>query len=198
MSSSRRRDSLAPLVISPGTVLSWYVDDLLTASPTREQCEGDTVTLLKHLADEGHKASLSKLQFVQEKVTFFRSRYFGTGEDFVSKASSDNRWQLPCLLLPPSPCTPCNLGDFVMVKDFRRNHWQAKRWHGPFPDPPHHSHGCESGRTSDLDPCQPLQKGTSTCRITTDHDTNTLVTSIDSQDPTQQLSVSRAPLLLLR
>ncbi|KAI3366925.1 hypothetical protein L3Q82_009570 [Scortum barcoo] len=47
-------------------------------------------------------------------------------------AASDNRWQLLCLLLPPSPCTPCNPGDFVVVKDFRRKHWQAKRWHGPF------------------------------------------------------------------
>ncbi|KAI3353578.1 hypothetical protein L3Q82_020100 [Scortum barcoo] len=73
---------------------------------------------------------------------------------------------LLCLLLPPSPCTPCNPGDFVVVKDFRRKHWhwQAKRWHGPFQILLTYSHGCESGRTSNLDPRQPLQKGTSTCR----------------------------------
>lgn len=30
----------------------------------------DTVTLLKDLAKEGHKVSLTKLQFVKQKVTF--------------------------------------------------------------------------------------------------------------------------------
>lgn len=37
----------------------------------REQCETDTVKLLKHLAAEGHKASLSKVQFVQSKLPFW-------------------------------------------------------------------------------------------------------------------------------
>ena len=53
--------SLDPLVLSPGTALLQYTDDVLLACPTREQCEADTVALLTHLAREGHKASLSKL-----------------------------------------------------------------------------------------------------------------------------------------
>ncbi|XP_036928284.1 uncharacterized protein LOC119005007 isoform X2 [Acanthopagrus latus] len=36
----------------------------------REACVADTVALLSHLADNGHKASLSKLQFVCEEVVF--------------------------------------------------------------------------------------------------------------------------------
>ena len=37
---------------------------------TRDGCVEDTIALLQHLAVHGHKASLSKLQFVSEKVTF--------------------------------------------------------------------------------------------------------------------------------
>ncbi|KAI3376441.1 hypothetical protein L3Q82_016897 [Scortum barcoo] len=86
----------------------------------------------------------------------------------LSRTLSSIRQQVAAALPPPAskPLHSLHPGDFVVVKDFRRKHWQAKRWHGPFPDPPHHSHGCESGRTSNLDPRQPLQKGTSTCRIT--------------------------------
>ncbi|KAJ0006387.1 hypothetical protein NQD34_013660 [Periophthalmus magnuspinnatus] len=61
------RKSLELLILSPGTALLQYVDDIMICSPTKHQCERDTVKLLQHLAAEGHKASLSKLQFVQEK-----------------------------------------------------------------------------------------------------------------------------------
>lgn len=39
---------------------------MLSAS-SRDHCEKDTVKLLKHSASEGHKASLSKLQFVMQQ-----------------------------------------------------------------------------------------------------------------------------------
>lgn len=42
----------------------------MICSPTKEQCEANTVKLLKPLANSGHKTSLSKFQFVQEKVVF--------------------------------------------------------------------------------------------------------------------------------
>ena len=42
----------------------------MICSPTAEQCEKDPVVLLKHLCAHGNKASLSKLQFVQQQVTF--------------------------------------------------------------------------------------------------------------------------------
>lgn len=61
--------SLSPLVLTPGTTLLQYVDDLLVAAPTQEQCKADILSLLQHLATEGHKVSLPKLQFVQEIVT---------------------------------------------------------------------------------------------------------------------------------
>ncbi|KAI9999559.1 hypothetical protein NQD34_018411 [Periophthalmus magnuspinnatus] len=64
------RDSLTPLELTQGTCLLQYVDDILLCAPTEEQCKRDTVSLLKHLHADGHKASLSKLQFVKKEVTF--------------------------------------------------------------------------------------------------------------------------------
>ncbi len=46
------------------------MDDLLLSSPSQKQCSDDTIALLCHLAAEGHKASLSKLQFVKQSVVF--------------------------------------------------------------------------------------------------------------------------------
>ncbi len=62
--------SLEPLTLTVGTVLLQYVDDLFLASRDAATCVRDTVSLLQHLAQEGHKVSLSKLQFVKQQVTF--------------------------------------------------------------------------------------------------------------------------------
>lgn len=51
------------------TLLS-YADDVLVASKTRELCHTDSIALLKHLAEGGHRASLAKLQFCQPQVTY--------------------------------------------------------------------------------------------------------------------------------
>ncbi|XP_034004782.1 uncharacterized protein LOC117497007 [Trematomus bernacchii] len=53
--------SLASLQVSKGTALIQYVDDIMICAPTAEQCEVDTVALLKHLAAEGHKVYLITL-----------------------------------------------------------------------------------------------------------------------------------------
>ncbi len=47
------------------------VDDLLICTRDEVTCVADTVTLLNHLAQEGHKVSLTKLQFVKQEITFF-------------------------------------------------------------------------------------------------------------------------------
>ena len=57
----------------------------MICSPTKDQCETDTFSLLKHLAAEGHKASLSKLQFVREKVIFLGHNISGDGKTLSSK-----------------------------------------------------------------------------------------------------------------
>ncbi len=50
-----------------------YVDHLLICARDEVTCVADTVTLLNHLAREGHKVSLTKLQFVQQEIFFFGS-----------------------------------------------------------------------------------------------------------------------------
>ncbi len=64
------RRSLEPLILSSGTALLQYVDDLLICARDEAACVADTVTLLNHLAQEGHKVSLTKLQFVKQEITF--------------------------------------------------------------------------------------------------------------------------------
>ncbi|MGL5902740.1 MAG: reverse transcriptase domain-containing protein, partial [Cetobacterium sp.] len=68
------RKSLEPLCLTEGTALLQYVDDLLICAKDEVTCVADTVTLLKHLAQEGHKVSKSKLQFAKKQVTFLRLR----------------------------------------------------------------------------------------------------------------------------
>ncbi len=48
-----------------------HVDDLLICARDEVTCVADTVTLLNHLVREGHKVSLTKLQFVQQEINFF-------------------------------------------------------------------------------------------------------------------------------
>lgn len=61
---------LEPLTLTAGTALLQYVDDLCLCARDDSTCVTDTMTLLKHLAKEGHKVSMMKLQFVKQQVTF--------------------------------------------------------------------------------------------------------------------------------
>ena len=45
----------------------------MICAPTEEYCEKDTVAHLKHLAAEGHKANLKKLQFRKRTSLIFRA-----------------------------------------------------------------------------------------------------------------------------
>ncbi|XP_078529919.1 uncharacterized protein LOC144810565 [Lissotriton helveticus] len=64
-----KRD-LDSLHLEGGSIILQYADDLLVASPSLEACEKDTVALLNHLQERGHKASLSKFQCCQKEVTY--------------------------------------------------------------------------------------------------------------------------------
>lgn len=61
---------MEPLCLTEGTALLQYVDDSLICAKDEVTCVTDTVTLLKHLAQEGHKVSKSKLQSAKKQVTF--------------------------------------------------------------------------------------------------------------------------------
>lgn len=61
---------LSSISLPGGLTLIQYVDDLLLASDTEQTCKADTYHLLLSLAQRGHKASPSKLQYLQQKVTY--------------------------------------------------------------------------------------------------------------------------------
>lgn len=52
------KESLEGLELSLGSALIQFVDGLMISSPSKEQCERDTVKLLKHLHACGHKAAV--------------------------------------------------------------------------------------------------------------------------------------------
>ena len=61
---------LADLHLLGNSTLIQYADDLLLASPSKDVCIKDTLPLLTHLANKGHSASLSKMQYCQEHVQY--------------------------------------------------------------------------------------------------------------------------------
>lgn len=76
------------MTLTAGTALLQYIDDLLACAYDVFTCVTDTVTLLKHLAEEGHKVSLSKLQILKQQFTFL-----GHVMTPNSKSLSDKRVQ---------------------------------------------------------------------------------------------------------
>ncbi|XP_077893528.1 uncharacterized protein LOC144374638 [Ictidomys tridecemlineatus] len=54
----------------PEVTLLQYVDDLLLAADTRENCESGTQALLSELAQLGYRASVKKAQICQQEVIF--------------------------------------------------------------------------------------------------------------------------------
>uniref|UniRef100_A0AAZ1XFP3 ribonuclease H n=1 Tax=Oreochromis aureus TaxID=47969 RepID=A0AAZ1XFP3_OREAU len=54
---------------APGQFLL-YVDDILITGNTLADCKANTMTVLHHLAEQGHKVSQHKLQLWSQKVTY--------------------------------------------------------------------------------------------------------------------------------
>ncbi len=89
-----------------GVKHSQYVDDLLICARDEVTCVADTVTLLNHLAREGHKVSLTKLQFVKQEITFL-----GHTVTPNSKAISEKR--IKAIKDVPRPLTKKQLLSFL-------------------------------------------------------------------------------------
>ncbi|XP_053575174.1 uncharacterized protein LOC128664361 [Bombina bombina] len=53
-----------------GSTLIQYVDDLLLCSVDEQTCKTDSLHLLQHLGDAGHKVTLRKMQFCLPQVTY--------------------------------------------------------------------------------------------------------------------------------
>ncbi len=100
------RRSLEPLILSSGTALLQYVDDLLICARDEATCVADTVTLLNHLAREGHKVSLTKLQFVKQEITFL-------GHIITPNSKAISEKQVKAIKDVPRPITKKQLLSFL-------------------------------------------------------------------------------------
>lgn len=107
-------EPLEPLMLSKDTALLQYVDDIMLCSPTKEQCEKDTVSLLQHLAKERHKASLSKLQFIQQEVTFL-------GHVITAEGKSLSPKRVEAIQQLPKPLTKKQMLSFLGMCSYCRN-----------------------------------------------------------------------------
>ncbi|KAK7880248.1 hypothetical protein WMY93_033086, partial [Mugilogobius chulae] len=109
------RDSLAPLELSSGSCILQYVDDILLCAPTADQCKRDTVSLLKHLHADGHKASLSKLQFAKEEVLFLGHLISAEGKSISPK-------RIAAIQNLPKPATKKQLMSFIGICSYCRQY----------------------------------------------------------------------------
>ncbi len=100
------RRSLEPLTLSSGTALLQYVDDLLICARDEDTCVADTVTLLHHLAREGHKVSLTKLQFVRQEITFL-------GHTITPNSKGISEKRIKAIKDVPKPITKRQLLSFL-------------------------------------------------------------------------------------
>ena len=80
----------------PTLVLLQYVDDLLLAAPRALDCDKGTGALLETLGRLGYRASETKAQICQTKVTFLRYQ-LEIGQRWLTEA----RKQAVSLIPPP-------------------------------------------------------------------------------------------------
>ncbi|XP_034089450.1 uncharacterized protein LOC117557643 [Gymnodraco acuticeps] len=109
-----KRD-LDTLVLTGGSTLLQYADDLLIASPNKDACRIDSILLMKRLSECGHRASLAKLQYCQTEVTYL-GHILRDGHRLLSPARV-------CLLnkVPP-PHTKKEMLSFLGMANYCR-HW---------------------------------------------------------------------------
>lgn len=60
-----------------------YVDDILITGITQDDCKANTVAVLHHLAEQGHKVSQHKLQLWSPKVTYLGHTLTGEGKKLL-------------------------------------------------------------------------------------------------------------------
>ncbi|KAL7868458.1 hypothetical protein SRHO_G00098420 [Serrasalmus rhombeus] len=95
------------------STLLMYVDDLLIASPTKEQCEKDSIAVLTLLAEKGHKVSKEKLQFCQEEVNYLRRSLRGNERAIMSS-------HIKTVQAAPKPTTVSEMLTFLGMAGYSR------------------------------------------------------------------------------
>uniref|UniRef100_A0AAQ4RQ79 ribonuclease H n=1 Tax=Gasterosteus aculeatus aculeatus TaxID=481459 RepID=A0AAQ4RQ79_GASAC len=106
-------ENLQNLQLPAGSALLNYVDDMMICSPSKEACKIDTVALLKHLAENGHKASLQKLQFALEQVTYL-------GHVITAEGKSLSPKRIGAIQSVPKPITKKQMMSFLGMTSYCR------------------------------------------------------------------------------
>lgn len=97
----------------PEVTLLQYVDDLLLAAMTQEQCEYGTQSLLQELARLGYRASAKKAQLCQQEVTFL-GYTLKDGRRWLTEARKKTVTQIPV------PASRKQLREFLGTAGFCR------------------------------------------------------------------------------
>ena len=116
--------NLEGFVPPAGSVLISFVDDILLASPSKQACEQDSIALLQFLAENGHKVSKEKLQFVKQEVKYLGHVITPEGKSLgkdridaiLSLPRPTNKQQMMSLLGIAGYCRPW-LKDFAEITD---------------------------------------------------------------------------------
>lgn len=112
------KDMLQGVNLPKGTTLIQYVDDLLLAAETAEQCIQATHAVLNRLYEQGFKVNKSKLQVCRREVTFLGRVLSAQG----SGLSSQHRTSI---LQHAKPITVKDMLSFLGLAVFSRNYIPA-------------------------------------------------------------------------
>lgn len=89
-------NDLADLVLPGNSALVVYVDDLLLAAPTKEDCEADSLALLHFLAAKRYKVNKEKLQLAQTSVNYLGHVLSHDGRKITPKRVEEIcKWPIP-------------------------------------------------------------------------------------------------------
>ncbi|KAJ1214748.1 hypothetical protein NDU88_002365 [Pleurodeles waltl] len=83
------KKDLGSLELPFSSTLVQYIDDLLIASRTKDDCKYDTIALLNHLGKNGYKVSPKKLHYCQKEVKYL-GHLIEKGSRRISKRKGDS------------------------------------------------------------------------------------------------------------